>query len=333
MNTKVMVPGIVIIRLTMIFLIFLFSSGCKTYPPQSAESAQGKNYFLSAPPSGDVSEALERIARCVKKVYSVASYTTWQFKPDQAVTGFHVQTGRFKMMALGVVSTNETVSGTATVLEYNAKRITLVTCAHIVAAPDTLTSFFEPAGNDANRYIKSISILEKQENWIRDFSVCGPFTVTRIVKETDIAFISSFCDLPPDSVPILPCRKGDANLLKLGNFAYILGYPHGNLMITSALISPMPKRPNGEFTIDALLNKGFSGGIVLAVNQSGQFVLAGMVERVQSEHQTWLRPPGDNLRVPEWIPYSGPMFITSSEQIHYGLNTIIPVNLIVSQKK
>jgi hypothetical protein len=232
------------------------------------------------------------------------------------------------MMAQGVVSTNETVSGTATVVEYNTKRITLVTCAHIVAAPDTLISFFEPGENDANRYIKSISILEKQENWIRDFSACGSFSITRINKETDVAFISSYCDMPPDSVPVLLCKKGDASLLNLGNFVYILGYPHGNLTITSALISPLTKRPYGEFTVDALLNKGFSGGIVLAVNQSGRFILAGMVERVQSEQQSWLRPPGENLRVPEWIPYSGPMFISSNEQIHYGLNTIIPVNRI-----
>jgi hypothetical protein len=68
---------------------------------------------------------------------------------------------------------------------------------------------------------------------------------------------------------------------------------------------------------------------VLAIDQSEQFVLVGMVERVSSENHSYLRPPTDQIRTPDWIPYTGPAHIGNTEQIHYGLNQIIPINKIL----
>ena len=38
-------------------------------------------------PAGDVSHEIEKITRSVKKVYSVSSYTTYQFKREAKITG------------------------------------------------------------------------------------------------------------------------------------------------------------------------------------------------------------------------------------------------------
>lgn len=321
----------IFIRNQTLIVVALVSilAGCTTFHSANNRKKQENPGLLYHAPMRDPSRDLEAILKSVKKIYSVSSYTTWQFRREQNVSGYGIMSERFKKLAMGVISTSETASGTATVIRWVNKKLTLLTCAHIVHSPDTLISYFEPVDGDPARYIQSISIKEKQENWIRDFSVCGSFPVVLMNNESDIAILEKSCESLTDTIPVLQCQPADARLVDYGHLVYIIGYPHGNLMITNGLASPLPKRPDGEFTVDALLNKGYSGGIVLAVSQDEQFLFAGMVERVISENLSFLKPAGDQLRTPEWIPYTGAVHTGNTEIMNYGLNQIIPVNKIM----
>jgi hypothetical protein len=281
-------------------------------------------------PSVNATDEIGKITRSVKKVYSVSSYTTYQFRREAKVTGFQLRQGTYKKAAWGVISTNETVFGTATVIGYENSRVVLLTCAHVVTSPDTLISYFESADDEPARYIRSISIREKQENWVKDLSSCGPFTVLATDSDNDAAFLGKKCESLTDTVIPFPYRAGSARDLGWGSFVYIFGYPLGNQVITKGIVSPAARRPMGEFSIDALLNKGYSGGIILALrNGMPAFELVGMVKTVNSSREEFLRPSSGQERAPDWLPYKGDIYVGKSDNIQYGLNAVIPFESIL----
>jgi hypothetical protein len=282
-------------------------------------------------PSGNASGEIEIITRSVKKVYSVSSYTTFQFRREAKITGYHLHQGIYTKAAWGVISTNETAFGTATIIGFLNSHVALLTCAHIVQSPDTLVSYFEPANEDPSRYIQSISIKEKQEIWVKELSSCGPFTILASDIPSDIAILGKNCESLTDTVMPFPYPSGLARDLGWGSFVYVFGYPMGNQVITTGIVSLTSKRPMGEFSIDALLNKGYSGGIILALrNGVPNFELVGMVKTVNSTREEFLKPSSDQQRAPDWMPYQGEVYIGTSENIQYGLNAVVPFEIILN---
>ena len=178
--------------------------------------------------------------------------------------------------------------------------------------------------------VYSASSKEKQENWVKDLSSCGPFTVLATDQATDIAILGKNCESLSDTVIPFACPPGKALDLQWGSFVYIFGYPMGNQVITKGIASPGPKRPMGEFSVDALLNKGYSGGVILAIrNGVPNFELVGMVKSVNSTHEEFLKPAPDQQRTPDWIPYKGDAYTGSSDNIQYGLNAVVPFESIL----
>jgi hypothetical protein len=312
-------------------LIFLIAcSGCleKKVAVKTVQKVSGQ--YDSHFPSGNVTHELDRIAASVKKVYCISSYTTYQFKRESGITTYHIHTGSYKKAAWGIISTNETVFGTATIITQAESRVALLTCAHIVNSPDTLISFFETDDDDPLVTVRSFSVKEKQEIWVKDLSSCGPFTLLASDIQNDIAIIGKKCESLTDTVIPFSYPAGRARDLGLGSFVYILGYPLGNMVITTAIASPMQKRPQGEFTIDALLNKGCSGGIILAIRDGApNFELAGMVKNVNSTHEEFLMPEPDKPRNADWLPYKGDAYVGMNDNLQYGMNSVVPVESIL----
>jgi len=316
----------------LVFFLFFpcFFSACVKNKIAATRKETAIGRYSSEFPTENATDEIEKITRSVKKVYSVSSYTTWQFKRDAKITGYHLHHGSYKKAALGVISTNETVFGTATIIGFMNSKIELLTCAHVVTSPDTLITYFEPTGEDPSLYIQSFSLREKQENWIKELSSCGPFTVLASDISTDIAILGKNCENLTDTVIPFPYPAGKARDLGWGSFVYIFGYPMGNQVITTGITSPAPKRPMGEFSVDALLNKGYSGGIILAFrNGKPDFELVGMVKTVSSTREEFLKPASDQQRTPDWLPYNGDVYVGKSDNIQYGLNAVVPFEAIL----
>ncbi len=312
-----------------ILFLFMFS-GCVNHNINAAKKEGPANGYSSCFPTENASVQIETVTRSVKKVYSVSSYTTYQFKRDAHITGYHLQQGNYKKASWGVVSTNETVFGSATIIGNADSRVALLTCAHIVISPDTLISYFEPTDGDPSRYIQSISIKEKQENWVKEISSCGTFRVLASDVSSDIAILGKNCESLTDTVIPFPYLTGHARNLAWGSFVYVFGYPLGSQAVTTGIVSLAPKRPMGEFSIDALLNKGYSGGIILAIRSGmSNFELTGMVKTVNSTREEFLKPSSDQQRSPDWLPYTGELFVGRSDNIQYGLNAVVPIESII----
>lgn len=308
----------------ILFLFFL--SGCTQKQISKVQDAVNSGVYSSKFPVTETSGDLSKISRFVKKVYSVSTYTTYQFRRESKITGYHISGGQYKKAAWGIITTSETASGTATIIDHSVSHMALLTCAHIVHSPDTLITWFEPVADDPLTYVQSFSVKEKQENWVKDLSPCGPFTILAADNEADIAILGKKCDSFMDTVTTYPYHCGRARELGWGCFVYIFGYPFGNQMVTSGIVSLLPKRPCGEFTVDALLNKGFSGGILLALRKDIQaFELVGMVKTVNSSREDFLKPAAERNSSLDFLPYKGEVFVGKSDIIQYGINSVVPM--------
>jgi hypothetical protein len=311
-----------------LFLLFSFS-GCVNYKLSLLSKGLKDGHYDSEFPSANSSTAIEQITHSVKKLYCVSSYSTYQFKREAKVTRFHLWNGTYKKAAWGVISTNETTFGTATIMGHADSRVALLTSAHIIHSPDTLIGYYETTEEDPLLYIKSFSVKEKQENWVKDLSSCGPFQVLASDLSSDIAILGKKCESTKDTIIPFSYPAGKARELEWGNFVYALGYPLGNLIVTKGIVSLPVYRQSGEFTLDALLNKGFSGGIILAIRDGvPNFELVGIIKSVNAVQDQFLKPSEDNNPYADYIPYKGDIFVGRSERIQYGLNAVVPFEVI-----
>jgi hypothetical protein len=77
------------------------------------------------------------------------------------------------------------------------------------------------------------------------------------------------------------------------------------------------------------LNKGYSGGVILGIRDGvPNFELVGIVKTVNSSQDQFLKPEKDDHPYTDYIPYHGDIYVGKSEQIQYGLNSVVPFEAI-----
>lgn len=315
---------------TLLAAILILPAGCLHKTVRTVHPSLSDGRYDSEFPYHNASNEIEAITHSIHKIYCVVFYTTYQFSQDVRLTRGDIRSVRFKRSALGTISTHESTSGTATVIMNDRERVALLTCAHILDAPDTIISPYPISAEDPVEYVKSVSIKEKEELYVKDLVECGTFITLASDHENDIAIIGKKCEGKLDSVKIFNYPAGHGKELEWGSFVYIFGYPMGNLMVTKAIVSN-PSVRGGSFTIDALLNKGFSGGLILAIRDGvPNFELTGMVKSISSRQDYFLRPEKERYETyySEVIPYSGEIFTGVEETINYGINFVIPIETI-----
>jgi hypothetical protein len=314
--------------------IFLILAGCSPKPANITTSGNPgmKGQYDSRFPDHDASDALETVTRSVCKIYSVATYKTYYFKERVYATHADIASGNFQSKSFGSTVTSETTSGTGTVILHAFGKIALISCAHVVESPDTLINFFRPLQDEPTQFISSIAVKQKQENFVRGIASCGPIDVLAIDKNNDIAILGKPCETSAVTAPAFAFPVGNSKELRWGSFVYIIGYPLGSLMITKGIVSLPRNDTSGSFLVDALFNKGFSGGILLAVrNGVPNFELVGIIRSVPSQKEFFVKPEkGPNeISYDEKEQYKGELYVGTYEAISYGVTMIVPVEKLV----
>jgi hypothetical protein len=132
--------------------------------------------------------------------------------------------------------------------------------------------------------------------------------------------------------PVFAYPTGKAMGLDWGTFVYVFGYPMNYQMITKALVSSPNRDSGGSFLLDAVVNQGYSGGIVLAIKDGiPNFELVGIVQWVPKEDEYYLGPlrrkndqPHNSL-----VPYKGESYVRRHSNIKYGIAKIISIESII----
>ena len=144
---------------------------------------------------------------------------------------------------------------------------------------------------------------------------------------TKRAFNDPFQRIRPFKYPL-----GESNDLELGSFVYIIGYPMGHKMITKGIVSNTRDDKSDSFLIDALFNRGFSGGIILAIRDGvPNFELVGMAKSVSAKNEYILIPATRNgkLEYARNFPYSGNVYVKKLDDINYGITYTISTDEII----
>ena len=99
-------------------------------------------------------------------------------------------------------------------------------------------------------------------------------------------------------------------------------------MVTRAIVSSPNKDDMGRFLIDALINRGSSGGLVLAVRGTvPNFELVGIVSSVPAEKKyvlTPMDPSKENIFFPGQV-YDGEITIDKIDGIKYGIGKVTSI--------
>ncbi|MCB0275009.1 MAG: hypothetical protein KDI06_09365, partial [Calditrichaeota bacterium] len=105
----------------------------------------------------------------------------------------------------------------------------------------------------------------------------------------------------------------------------------GKKMITSGMVSPNSRDRGRDFLVDALFNRGFSGGIVMAIRDGiPNFELVGIVSAVAADEEAVLIPDPSYVsdRPAHGQPYIGRPIISPRKVVKYGVTYGIGIEAI-----
>lgn len=317
------------LRIAFCFLWSLFLCSCihKTYKVVYPALHDGK--YDSEFPYKSCSSQISALAQCVKKIIVYAEYKTFYFAANEKISRSQLYE-TLKKGRTQSFSNSETVLGTATILSAAYNHLVMITCAHVIDFPDTVFDYYDSFGFD-DKYVRSVSVRLKRFIHIKDTPLGEDIEIICQDNDNDIAFIAKRIYQTDEFIPVFSYPVGKACELEWGSFVYILGYPHGIQMLTKGVVSNPPQKADSDFYIDALFNKGISGGIVLAIRDGvPNFEWVGIAKAAYVNSENVLRPQLDyheQVYNPK-VPYKGEVFAGVQKEIKYGITYSVRIEKI-----
>ncbi len=297
----------------------------KTYPELN------DNKYDSGFPYRSSSKQLEEISNTIKLVNSIAFYKSYVMgDSSKKYTRPEIANLDLRKTAVEEILFTNTAAGTGTIIYSDSRKVAVLTVAHIVDFPDTVYSYFLKPDGSETKYVESVSIKTRQSNYIPDFPEGGELDILEMDETDDLAILgkkfSSDISLP---FPVFKYKLGKSEDLEWGTFVYILGYPLNYKMVSEGIVSP-GRDPN-TFLINTVFNRGYSGGIVLAIRDGvPNFELVGLVKSVPAEYEYSVRPlvKEHNMDFNSRLPYKGEVYVEKEHVFRYGITKVIGAETI-----
>ena len=282
-------------------------------------------------PYRNSSVQLEEISGSIRLINSIAFYDSYIFDASSKFAASSVSRINFDKAAIEQISFNRSASGTATIIMEDQGTVALLTVAHIVSFPDTIISHFINPDGSFSPFVQSVSIKTKQTNYIPDFPDNGEVDILLLDKTRDVALLGRhFQHNKTATIPVFKYPWGKSSELEWGSFVYVFGFPMNYKMISKALVSS-PNKEKHSFLIDAVFNRGYSGGIVLAIRDGvPNFELVGLVRSVPAEFQHTLRPltKEQDFDFNPMLPYKGETYVDREQVLRTGITKVIGIEVM-----
>ncbi len=319
------------------FALMMCSCTQQIYHPGGGIKPDGQ-YDLAFP-TGNNSEALEAALQSVRLLNSTAYYESYDFAESEKILPEDITPQLLAARDSLKTVYSDFAVGTATIIYRKQNRIAVLTCAHVVNFPDTLLVYhLDREGNET--YLQSISIKKSQRNSLTDLRQGSDLNILAIDQELDVAILGKqFLFSQESHIPVFPYPTGAARELKWGSFVYLIGFPAGKKMITTGVISEPDRDANHDFLVDALFNRGFSGGVVLAIRDGlPNLELVGIVNAVAAEESVVLVPEDFKNRkgLRFAVPHRGGAYQLPQRKINYGVTygiSIESINAFIQKHK
>jgi S1-C subfamily serine protease len=276
-------------------------------------------------------DAFERAFAAIHFLNSVAYYRRFVFAPGNDVDPLTISEEDVLRRAVSSEMYHETASGTATAVYETPSRIALVTSAHVVAFADTIVTYYDLEGQE--RSVHSLAIKLRQSTYIPDIPGADNIEILAMDDELDVALVGQVvADLQPGTVHVVDFPVGTVADLRWGSQVFVFGFPAGARMITSGLVSKTFRDQRTAFLTDAAFNRGFSGGLVLAMRDGApNFEWVGMASSAAASSEFILTPPDDAELQPEDLgrPYDGPIILRQRKRLRYGITTCMSIDVVL----
>lgn len=313
-------------------LLFLLISGCTTVTYDSIYPTLKDGKYDSEFPYRSTSAELESISQSIQRVISSAFYRVYVFDEKVNLTFEDIHKQKISKLAVKEFLVDNSSSGTALVVYSENGNVALVTCSHIINFPDTLVAYKSDEIGKTTEFVESISIKENQVVYIAGFPDGSTVDILLDDPKTDLAILGRKYGVQSGvRFPTFNFKFGKAKDLEWGAFVYLVGYPMNNKMITKGIVSSPNKDELGSFLVDAVINLGFSGGVVLAIRDGvPNFELVGIVQSVPEEKEDMLYPDitDKGAKYNPVIPYKGDIYVKKHSSIRYGITRVIPVEAL-----
>lgn len=304
------------------------SSNTETEP--STPESEISEYYTSSFPRQDVTNELKKAQQSIVRVVSTAFYDNYIFD-EQYITMDDIRTNNPGKISTDSFSSKESTAGTSIILDQNSDNSLLLTCEHTVSFPDTAVAYYEDENLPPQKFVESISIKRRQTNLVFLGPELESFEVISSNSRLDVALLN--VEFGRDSnldQHELMIKPGNSDLLRLGSFIYILGFPKGYPMVTRGLASSSESWNDRYFISDATFNPGISGGLVLATKDNyNTFEWVGIASSSSASRESVLVPrpiTEDYSRAAR--PYSDSVFVQQQTRINYGITQAVPINKI-----
>jgi hypothetical protein len=311
--------------------LFLLSCSSTSYREVYPLLTDGK--YDSEFPYRGCSKQLEEISESVRMISCIAYYKSYVFSSDTQVRLTDLKDLFLKDKAKKEIFLNKTSSGSATVIYCQNKQIAFLTCAHVVDFSDTIITYYRGEDKKETEFIQSIAVKERQSNYVASIQGASDLKILAFDRESDLVVVGQeMHDQSIFSVPVFNYPIGKAKELEWGAFVYLFGYPAGYQIITKGIVSNPNRDRKGSFLTDAVFNRGFSGGIVLAIRDGvPNFELVGMETLVPAKRQYFITPSkeGETIDFEQNVPFKGDVYIESRTDILYGIAPSISSELVV----
>lgn len=313
----------------LLFLSMIFIACTSVYETVFPTLTDGR--YDSEFPYKNSSKQLEEVSNSIKLLNCIAFYNSYLFDQELKLTLRDLKRIDLEKSARSIIFFNRTASGTATVISEDHGTISLITVAHIVNFPDTVISYYTNPDGSATQNIQSVSVKTRQSNYIPDLPDGGELEIVLMDKMQDICLLGKKYQVAKGaSVDVFQYPWGNSNELEWGSFVYVFGYPMNYKMISKGIVSS-PGREKNSFLIDAVFNRGSSGGAVLAIRDGvPNFELVGLVKSVPADFQYTVHPmtKTQELEYNPMIPYKGEIYVQKEQVLRTGITKVIGIEAV-----
>lgn len=315
-------------------LIFVLMILVSCSPPhihqEFPEIRESGSYYQSEFQVPEAEEELDGLAESVMMVFSNTHYKTYWFERDRKIDYLKITTDVLDQAARISYLTNS-VSGTATLLTMQSRNAIMVSCAHIFQKPDTIRTYYYDEESTRRIGLESVSIRTRQQNYVRELAGQENLDILLLDVERDLSLLRQPLKEKSPLLQKLVFQNpiGLSKDLKWGSQVYVLGFPKGYKMLTSALVSKPNRWKNDFFMVDGLFNPGLSGGLVLALrNKKPYFEMVGIATSSAATYEEHLIP-GPSKIITQSELYLDDIYATRTKRINYGITRVTSSEEIV----
>lgn len=312
----------------LFYSVLIFTTGCASQiPVEQQQLPEVNNRYDSEFPVKSISKELDFISETIKKLDCIAFYKTYVFAEDNTLDHIGLTKEAIESQTLSSTVTNESVTGTATIIYYDGENVGLLTCAHVVDFPDTIVLRY----NNGTGPIEVLSVKIKQQNYLNGLPEGDDVEVVAVKRKDDLALLQKKLDQHVDKIEVLNYPVGNSRDLEWGSVVYVMGFPLGNMMVTRAIVSNPGKTGKNRFLTDALYNRGISGSPVLAIRDGvPNLEWIGVASSAAVQQVYYLKPGKED---PEFINpesvFTGDVYPDHKKMINYGVTFNVPIETVV----